>query len=75
MGEAGISAASKGEAGEFVAPITSFSGFSAIRCASPLGGVRIAGLIVLAQHMGNKRIGVALTTIRSALPIVIEIGY
>jgi Na+-driven multidrug efflux pump len=45
-----------------------------IRCASPTGGVQIAAPIVLAQHKGNKRIGEARTSIRHALPIIIEIA-
>jgi hypothetical protein len=46
-----------------------------IRCALPIVGERIAGPIVLALHKRNERIGKAQTTIRSALPIVIEIAY
>ncbi len=38
-----------------------------------LCGIGIAGPIVLAQHKENKRIGEVRVTIRSALPIVIEI--
>ncbi len=60
--------------GEFVAPIQSFRGFFYVRCASPLGGIRIAAPIVLAQHKENERIGEARETIRSVLPIVIEIA-
>ncbi len=61
--------------GEFVAPIRSFRGFFFVRSALPIGGARIAGLIVLALHKENERIGEARTTIRSASPIVIEIAY
>jgi hypothetical protein len=39
---------------KFAAPIKSFRGIFFICCASPTGAVRIAGLIVLAQHKGNK---------------------
>jgi hypothetical protein len=60
---------------KFVAPIPSFRKIFVICCASPIGGVRIAGPIVLAQHKGNERIGEAQTTIHSASPIVIEIAY
>jgi hypothetical protein len=49
--------------------------FFFICCASPIGGEQIAVPIVMALHNGNKRIGKAQTTIRSALPIVIEIAY
>ncbi len=51
-----------GEEGEFVAPIRSFRGFFYIGCASPIGGVRIAGPIALAQHKENERIGEARKT-------------
>ncbi len=60
--------------GEFVAPIRSFRGFFYVRCASPIGGIRIAAPIVLAQYKENERIGEARETIRSASPIVIEIA-
>jgi hypothetical protein len=46
-----------------------------IRCTLPIGGEQIVGPIVLALHNRNEIIGVALKTIRSALPIVIEIAY
>jgi hypothetical protein len=42
---------------------------------SPIGGVRIAGKIVLAQYKGRERIGEARTPIFRALPIVIELTY
>jgi hypothetical protein len=48
--------------------------FFYIRCASPIGGARISGPIVFALHKEKERIGEARTTIRSALPIVIEIA-
>jgi hypothetical protein len=48
--------------------------FFYVGCALPIGGVRIAGQIELAQHKENERIGKARKTIRSALPIVIEIA-
>jgi hypothetical protein len=60
--------------GEFVAPIPSFRGYFHVRCISRISGVRIAGQIVLAQHKDNERIGEARKTIRSALPIDIEIA-
>ncbi len=60
--------------GEFVAPIRSFRGFFYVRCASPIGGVRIVAPIVLAQHKENKRIGEARLTLCSASPIDIEIA-
>jgi hypothetical protein len=41
----------------------------------PIGGVQIAGSIVLGQYKGHKRIGEARTTIRRALPIVMELAY
>jgi hypothetical protein len=49
--------------------------FFFICCASPIGGVLIAGLIILAQHKGNERISKAKTTIHSASRVVIEIDY
>jgi hypothetical protein len=64
----------QGKQGNFAAPIKIFHRFFCI-CYASLGRLRIAGPIVLAQHKGNKRIGEALTTIRSALPIVVEIAY
>jgi hypothetical protein len=48
--------------------------FFYVRCASPIGGVRIVAPIVLAQHKENQRIGEAQLAIRSASPIVIEIA-
>jgi hypothetical protein len=51
-----------------------FSRFFYVRCASPIGGIRIAAPKVLAQHKENKRIGEARVTIYSALPIVTEIA-
>ncbi len=51
-----------------------FADFFYVRCASPISRVRIAAPIVLAQHKDNERIGEARKTIRSALPIVIEIA-
>jgi hypothetical protein len=46
-----------------------------IRRASPINGVRIVALIVLAQHKSNERIGEARTPVRRASPIVIELAY
>jgi hypothetical protein len=68
-------AALKGEAGRICSANKKFSRIFYVRCASPIGGARIAGPIVLALHKENKRIGEARTTIRSASPIVIEIAY
>jgi hypothetical protein len=48
---------------EFGSPIRSFHGFFYVCCASSIVGVRIAGLIVLAQHKENERIGEAQKTI------------
>jgi hypothetical protein len=62
--------------GKFIAPIISLTYiflFTALRLR--IGGIQIAGPIVLAQHKGNKRIGEAQTTFRSASHIVIEITY
>ncbi len=64
-----------GEAGNTAGNNEKFSLVFFIRCASPIGGVQIAGPIVLAQHKGNRRIGEAQTPIRCALPIVTEITY
>ncbi len=61
--------------GAFAAPIPKISLCFLIRRTSPLSGISIAGPLVLTQHKGNKRIGEAQTTIRSASPIVIEIAY
>jgi hypothetical protein len=60
--------------GKFSVPIRSFRGFFSLRCASTIGGVRIAGPIVLAQQRKNKRMGKARKTIHSSLPIVTEIS-
>jgi hypothetical protein len=54
-------------------PIQNFCGFFLF--ALPIGGVRIAGPIVLAQHKGKERIGKAQATIRCASPVVTEINY
>jgi hypothetical protein len=51
-----------------------FSHIFYVRCALPIGEVRIVAPIVLVQHKENKRIGKAGLTIRSASPIVIEIA-
>jgi hypothetical protein len=64
-----------GEAGHIHSTNKKFSRIFFIRCASPNGGVQIAGQIVLAQHKRNQSIGEAWTTVRSASPIVIEIAY
>ncbi len=48
--------------------------FFYVRCASPIGGVRIAGQIVLEQHKENKRISEVQKTICNASPIVTEIA-
>ncbi len=75
IGEAGkCSPHLQAKRGEFVAPIRSFRGFFYVRCASPIGGVQIVALIVLAQHKENERIGEARLTVRSASPIDIEIA-
>jgi hypothetical protein len=69
----GTFAAPIGEAGRIRSTNKKFLQiFFFIHCASPIGGVRIVGPIVLAQHKRNKRIGKAWKTVRSALPIVIE---
>ncbi len=60
--------------GEFVAPIQRFRRFFYVRCASPIGGLRIVVPIVLAQHKEKERIGEARLTVRSASPIDIEIA-
>jgi hypothetical protein len=36
-----------------------FTDFFFIRCASPIGGVRVAAPIVLAEHKGNEIIGIS----------------
>ncbi len=51
-----------------------FADFFYVRCASPIGRVRIIAPIVLAQHKENKRLGEARLTVRSASPIVREIA-
>jgi hypothetical protein len=67
-------AAPIGEAGRICSANKKFSRiFFYVCCASPIGRERIAGPIILALHKENERIGEAQTTIRSALPIVIEI--
>jgi hypothetical protein len=68
-------AAPIGEAGRICSANMKFSRILLFCCASPIGGARIVGPIVLALHKGNERIGKARTTIRIALPIVIEIAY
>jgi hypothetical protein len=64
-----------GEAGRIRSAIKKFSWIFFIRCASPIGRVRIAAQIVLVQLKRNERIGKAQITVRSASPIVIEIAY
>ncbi len=64
-----------GKQGEFAAPIGSFFKKNFLHCVSPIGGVRITGPILLAQHKGNEKIGEARTPFCRALPIVIEIAY
>ncbi len=49
--------------------------FFFLRCALPIGRVRIAEPIVLAQHKRNERIGEARMTTLSTSPIVLEIAY
>jgi hypothetical protein len=51
----------KGKGGAFATPII-FADFH-IRNALPISRVRIAALLVLAQHIGHKRIGVRRTPI------------
>jgi hypothetical protein len=63
-----------GKAGRICSANKKFSRIFNVRCASPIDGARIAGPVVLALHKENERIGEARTTIRSALPIVIEIA-
>jgi hypothetical protein len=70
----GIFAAHIGEAGQICSANNKFSRIF-FCCASPIGGVQITGLIVLAKLKRNERIGEAQTTIRSASHIVIEIAY
>jgi hypothetical protein len=68
-------AAPIGEAGQIRSANMKFSRiFLYVHCTLPIGGIRIAGPIVLAQHKENERIGKARLTIRSASPIVIEIA-
>jgi hypothetical protein len=67
-------AAPIGEAGRIRSANTNFLQIFYVRCASPIGGIRIAGPIVLVQHKENERIGKARETIPSASPIVIEIA-
>jgi hypothetical protein len=43
--------------------------------ALPISGVRITAPTVLAQHKEIERLGEALTPVRSASPIVIELAY
>jgi hypothetical protein len=74
LAKQGIFAAPIGKARQIRSANNKFSDFF-IRCALPIGGVRIAGPIVLAQQKGNERIGETWTNIRSASPIVIEIAY
>jgi hypothetical protein len=69
-------AAPIGEAGRICSANMKFSQiFFYVRCASPIGGVRIVAPKVLAQHKKNERIGKTQLTIRSTSPIVIEIAY
>ncbi len=63
-----------GEAGRIHSANKKFSRIFYVRCASPIGRVRIVAPIVLAQHKENERIGKALLSIRSATPIAIEIS-
>jgi hypothetical protein len=44
-------------------------------CALPFSGVRIAEPIVLAQHKGHERIGLAQKAIWHTSPIDLEITY
>ncbi len=64
-----------GKAGRIRNANKKFSCIFFIRCASPIGRVRIAVSIVLAEHKGNERIGKARTTVCSTSAIVIEIAY
>ncbi len=48
-----------GKAGRIRSANKKFSQMFLVRCALPIGGVRIAGPIVLVQHKGNERIGEA----------------
>ncbi len=61
--------------GAFAAPILRFSRIFHICCASPISGVRMVALIVLAQHKRNERIGKAWTSVCRASSIVIELAY
>ncbi len=70
----GMLAAPIGEAPQIRSANMNFSRNFYVRCASPISGVRIAAPLVLAQHKENERIGKARITIRSALPIVIELA-
>jgi hypothetical protein len=63
-----------GKAGQIRSANKKFLRIFYVRCASPIGEAQIAEPIVLALHKENKRIGKAQTTIRSTLPIVIEIA-
>ncbi len=55
IGEAGgMLAAPIGEAGRILNANTKFSQIFYVRCALPIGGVRIAGQIVLAQNKETK---------------------
>jgi hypothetical protein len=59
----------------FATPIRIFSWFFFLCHTSPIGGVQIAGSIVLGQYKGHERIGEARTTIHRASSIVIEFAY
>jgi hypothetical protein len=71
----GAYAAPIGEARRIRSASYKFSQIFFICCALPTGGVRIAAPIVLAQHKEHERIGEALTSIRWASPIVIELAF
>jgi hypothetical protein len=70
----GTLAAPIGEAGQIRSANMKFSQIFYVRCALPISGVQIAEQIVLAEHKENERIGKVWITMRSALPIVIEIA-
>jgi hypothetical protein len=74
LAKRGISFTHIGKAGQIRSASKKFLRIFFLHCASPIGGVRIAGSIVLAQHRENKRIGKSQKTIHSALRIVIEIA-
>jgi hypothetical protein len=71
-GKAGSIRCAIGEAQQIRSANYKFSRIFFIRCASPIGGERIAGPIEWALCKRNERIGKARTTVCSASPVVIE---